>query len=197
MQKMTKGAVAAAAAALLLVGGGGTFMSWNQDDTFSDATISAGTLTLDTTTEGTWTLNDAPVDIATALIVPGDELVFTQPATIVATGNNIEGELKVVPGTISAVGEGDAGSELALALNNSEATTFEIETEDTGLTQVEFSPAHYEFLDAGTYEANLVATIDFDFDSVSGLVAQGGAANLAEMKLSLLQTDPNAPEEDI
>lgn len=197
MQKMTKGAIAAAAAALLLVGGGGTFMSWNQEETFSDATISAGTLTLDTTTPGTWTLNDEPVDITTALIVPGDILVFTQPATIAATGNNIQGELKVKPGSISAVGEGAADSDLAFALSNSEATTFKIETENTGLTQVDPLSAHYEFLEAGTYAANLVATIDFDFESVSDLVAQGGAVKLTEMELSLFQTDPNAPEEVI
>lgn len=199
MQKMTKGAIAAAAAALLLVGGGGTFMSWNQDDTFDDSTITAGTLTLDTSTPGTWALNgdDVTDEMASLLIVPGDELVFTQPATISATGNNIQGELKVTPGTISAAGAADADTQLATALNASDATTFKIDTEAPGLTSVEFSDTYYQFLDAGDYEANLVATIDFGFDSVSDLVAQGGAVNLAGMKLSLQQTAPNAPGEVI
>lgn len=192
MQKMTKGAIAAAAAALLLVGGGGTFMSWNQDAPITGDTITAGRLTLTAAESPTWTLNDVTVsDIDGVRIVPGDVLKFSHVATIDAVGDSIQGELTLVDGTISPVTAGPGvDQQLADALSGEgSAISFAIETEETGLTPVEGSPGVYEFTEAGEYDAALTATFDFGFDSVSGLLAQGGAVSFQGMQLSLDQTN--------
>lgn len=194
MQKMTKGAIAAAAAALLLVGGGGTFMAWNDDAPITGGTVTAGSLTLTAATSPTWTLNDVDVtgEIDDVRIVPGDVLTFSHVATITAAGNNIQGELSLVDGTISPVtaGEGGVDQQLVTALTKEgSGTSFAIETEAASLTPVVDSPGVYEFTQAGTYDAALTATFDFGIGSVTDLVAQGGTVNFSGMQLSLDQTD--------
>lgn len=177
MQKMTKGAIAAAAAALLLVGGGGTFMSWNQDAPITGDTIIAGSLTLAAEASPTWTLNDVDVtdEIDGVQIVPGDVVKFSHVATINAVGDNIQGELSLVEGTISPVStENGVDQQLADALKKEgSGTSFAIETEEVGLTPVEGSPGVYEFTEAGEYDAALTATFDFGIASVTDLLAQG------------------------
>lgn len=191
MKKITKGAIAASAAALLLVGGGGTFMSWNQDDAITVSAISAGSLTLDTTDAAVWTLNgdDVTAGIDRVRIVPGDVLQFSQAARIDAVGDNIQGTLDLVPGTITAADPGNAADEqLLAALTESEGTRFVLESYSDGLTQMGDIEGAYEFSEAGVYEANLTATFDFGINTVDEVLAQGGQVKISGLQLALVQT---------
>lgn len=187
MKKITKGAIAAGAAALLLAGGAGTFMEWNQGATLGGGdAINSGLLTLDTTVAGTWTLNGEPADITTTQIVPGDILQFIQPVTINAAGDNIQGDLSLVPGSITAADENPASAELATALTT--GADFDLANASSDLTGPD-EDGSFSFEGAGVHTADIVVNFDFGFDSVAGLEAQNGSVNLTGIEVAVTQTD--------
>lgn len=189
MRNITKGAIAAGAATILLLGGAGTFMEWNQEDTIGgDSAINSGLLTLDTTAAGNWTLNGAAADISAIEIVPGDVLQFVQPVVINAEGDNIEGVLSLVDGSITAADANAASEELAAALTS--GATFNFAEASVGLTGPD-TDGGFSFDGEGTYTADLVVNLDFGFDSVNGLEAQNGSVNLEGIQVAVTQTDAN------
>jgi alternate signal-mediated exported protein len=99
MNKLVKGAVAGAAGIALLLGGAGTFALWNANTEVNAATVASGTLSLATSSAGTWT--DVTAGRSTALttaqvaaykIVPGTKLQFTQPLTVAASGTDLKAD---------------------------------------------------------------------------------------------------------
>lgn len=193
MKKITKGAIAAGAASVLLMGGAGTFMSWNQDNGVTAAPINSGLLTLESDpSKSSWKLNDNDVpDISTVRIVPTDILTFTQPVEIVAEGDNVQGELSLDAGSIEATSESGPGG-VALATALTEGATYSFVDATEGLSQVDAT--NFTFDSANTYTADLTVKLNFGEDSVTGLVAQGGAVQLDKMIVKLAQV-PETPAE--
>lgn len=108
MKKVLKASLAAGAAGALLLGGAGTFALWQGTGTIGAGTVTTGHLTLSTAAPGTWTdispdvlPANATFDPATAHIVPGDTVKFSQTVTISADGKNLKGALTV--GTLGAI----------------------------------------------------------------------------------------------
>lgn len=105
-KKMTKVAVASALGIALLAGGG-TFALWSSDATANtEATITAGDLTVTAEAVQNWvdvTVADTPepiLDLAAYSLKPGNTIKLTQEIKTVVVGNNISGILNVkVPNT--------------------------------------------------------------------------------------------------
>lgn len=100
MNKLVTGAVAGAAGIALLLGGAGTFALWNASTEVNASSVASGTLSLTPSSAGSWT--DVTNGRSTALtsaqvaaykVVPGSKLQFTQPITIVASGNDLRADL--------------------------------------------------------------------------------------------------------
>ncbi len=173
MNKSTKGAVAAGAAAVLLLGGAGSLAYWQATGTLPGGTITAGTLTLteDTAVSG-WMLNGTPIadaDLATTLIVPGDELEYTGAYTIGATGKNLQADLEVT--TTGASGDLAAAVTLTSAFTLDGTTVTTITDDNDGDT--------------------LLATvgIDFPFGADVDNTSQGDSLDLTGVEIVATQTD--------
>jgi alternate signal-mediated exported protein len=173
MNKYTKGAIATGAAIVLLLGGAGTFALWNDDAEVAAGTINSGTLTIEADGAGEWTDSyGAPIlDISNYLIVPGDELTFTQDVDIDATGNNLEATLGYDDDSIVA-GLGTASAELKAAL---------VVTVDL------VGPLGTEITDADSGDHTVTVTVSFPELSVDGVEAQDGSVDLSELLITLTQ----------
>jgi alternate signal-mediated exported protein len=95
-----KGTAAAAAGVAVLLGGAGTFALWNADLQVGNGdTLTAGELKVDGYTAGDWTdanHGDAVIDADAFRMVPGDTLVRTDSAQVIAYGDNLQIEADVV-----------------------------------------------------------------------------------------------------
>ena len=81
-------------------------------------------------------------------------------------------------------GEEPASTELASAL--SDGASFTLDNASTGLTGEPDGTLSFD--GAGTYNADLTGTLDFGFDSVTGLLAQDGSVNLSGTQVEVIQT---------
>jgi alternate signal-mediated exported protein len=117
MNKLLKGSIAGAAGIVLLLGGAGTFAVWNAADTVEAGTVTAGNLLVELQDKGVWTqglpgaLTTQPVDITKFRIVPGDVFTFTQVIKVTAEGDNLEAELGLTEGSITALAANDIADE--------------------------------------------------------------------------------------
>lgn len=115
MKKSTRAAVAGVAG-LGLLAGGATFAIWNAEEAVPGATIDSGTLTLSSVAGGQWSDHTDPEDvqligdIENYLVVPGDQLRYTESFTIGATGENLSASL-----TTDGVTKTESGEEGTLA----------------------------------------------------------------------------------
>ena len=99
MNKLVKGAVAGAAGIALLLGGASTFALWNANAEVNAASVASGTLSLATSSAGTWTdvtngrsTTLSAAQVAAYKIVPGTKLQFTQPLTVAASGTDLRAD---------------------------------------------------------------------------------------------------------
>lgn len=190
MKKITKGAIAAGAATLLLAGGGGTFMAWQDEAGMNVAqTVTAGHLTAEASGDGVWTLNGDDVsDISNVRIVPTDIIKFSQPVTLRAEGDSIQGSFDLTDGSIDpADAQNQNDIDLAEVLKGDAKYAIEIEGEETGLVPVGNDSKAFEFLEPGTYDVNLIAELNFTKDPVTDLMAQGGSVDLSDMSVTVIQ----------
>lgn len=170
MNKTTKGAVAAGAAAVLLLGGAGTLAFWNAEGDIAGGSISSGSLQLTEPTGGEWTLNGDPVaNIASVLIVPGDELEYTAGWTIVATGNNLEADLSIT------------GLDASGALEPFVDVTPTFEVEGNPATEIT------DQNNGNSLEATVA--VDFPFGAVADNASQELSLDLTGVKVALTQSD--------
>ncbi len=108
MNKTVKGAFAATAAVALLAGGAGTLAYWNDSDTVTGSSFTAGQLDIDAANCNTagWTVtntlegvNNVAFVPGTDKVVPGDVLKKTCTVAITAVGKNLRASLGVTPPT--------------------------------------------------------------------------------------------------
>ncbi|NYE96576.1 alternate signal-mediated exported protein [Psychromicrobium silvestre] len=108
MNKVAKAGVAAGIAGILLLGGAGTYALWQDSKTVDAGTVQTGQLKLNLGAAGVWKdvstdVTGAPtIDPATFKLVPGDTIAFTQNLTILASGNNLKGQLTIDQSTVQA-----------------------------------------------------------------------------------------------
>jgi alternate signal-mediated exported protein len=179
MKKSTKGAIAAAAAGVLLLGGAGSLAYWNDSKTVTGGSINSGTLSL-TQEAGqvcsSWTLDAAGGPTAytpgVTLVVPGDVITKTCDYTVNATGAHLAADLAMDATSITG------SNDLADALTPSATYTLDGDAVATG-----------EDITSTNDGDVLQAAITVTFESATaGLVAQGMAAGLDDIVVSLTQT---------
>jgi len=110
MNKIAQGAVAAGLGVALLLGGGATLAYWNDSETVSGATITAGSLDIaPSATAPTWTVTNGSVlnqpisAIGTFRMVPGDTVTYRASYTVAAVGDNLRVQASL--GTASLTGD--------------------------------------------------------------------------------------------
>jgi len=128
MNKLTKGAIAGAAGIILLMGGAGSLAYWSDSANAGAGSqvVTAGQLKFGTAAAGTWSLNGTTItaaNLASARIVPGDTVSFTQTVPFTAQGNNLKFKATTVAGTWVANSSSTADSDLAAAIAGSAQTT--------------------------------------------------------------------------
>lgn len=183
MNKATKGALAAGAAGILLLGGAGTFALWEDSAGITGGTVSSGDLDL-AMAAGTWAQTATPgtaIDINTFDIVPGDSLTYTTTITATATGDNLQGELKI------------AGSTFVTAFNalppeHVTATVAHTAVDGGGLLVDDLNPNLMTFVDSATpYTFDVKITVAFS-SAANELDDQELAIVLPALALTLEQT---------
>ena len=112
MNKLVKGSIAGAAGIILLMGGAGSLAYWN-DSAITDAgTITAGTLTIDSESDGAWFETSdllTEIDAGDFLVVPGDSLTYVETFEVGATGDNLQATISA---NAASIVKGTWGDEL-------------------------------------------------------------------------------------
>lgn len=176
MNKLAKAAIAGAAGIALLLGGAGSLAFWNDSAGMGGASITAGTLTIRSNTDGAWTNDGNPVDLATFRAVPGDELVFTTTFNVTATGDNLSATVGITGDSIEAASTGAADTALAGLLTKSVA--FKVD----GDTSTTVDPA------PGIQVVTVSVTISWpNGTSAADNPAKNGAVDLTGMTITLTQ----------
>ncbi len=176
MNNLTKAAIAGAAGIALLLGGAGSLAFWNDSTGMGGASITAGTLTISSNTDGAWTNDGNPVDLATFRAVPGDELVFTATFNVTATGDNLSATVGITGDSIVAASAG--GADTALAGLLTESASFLVD----GVSTTTVVGA------AGTQVVTVSVTVTWpDGTSAADNAAKNGAVDLTAMTITLTQ----------
>lgn len=176
MNKLTKAAIAGAAGIALLLGGAGSLAFWNDSAGMGGASITAGTLTISSNTDGAWTNDGNPVDLTTFRAVPGDELVFTATFNVTATGDNLSATVGITGDSIVAASA--SGADTALAGLLTESASFLVD----GVSTTTVVGA------AGTQVVTVSVTVTWpDGTSAADNAAKNGAVDLTAMTITLTQ----------
>ncbi|MBF0671101.1 MAG: alternate-type signal peptide domain-containing protein [Salinibacterium sp.] len=181
MNKLLKGSIAGAAGIALLLGGAGTLALWNDSETITGGTITAGELELTVVGSGVWTdQNDDVIDLDDYRIVPGDELTYTASFDVSAVGDNLSATVDIAEGSIAAATPNDAEDE-ALASFLTDSATIAI---DGGAAVAAGSPIAVS--DGET--VTVAVTISFS-NGIAGTEngAMNGAVNLGDFAVELTQ----------
>lgn len=104
MNKLLKGSIAGAAGIALLLGGAGTLALWNDSETITGGTITAGNLDIApvvNTTDG-WKSGTTAIDLATYKIVPGATITYTKTFNVTAVGTNMTANVALGTNAITA-----------------------------------------------------------------------------------------------
>ena len=201
MRKTTKGAMAVGAGVALLLGGAGTLAAWQTSLPVADQAVASGDLNLTATGTATWvwgtaasattcTVPTTPIAFVpgTSKLVPGDCVVYTQPITVTAIGDNLRSNIAVTgTPTFGTVGE------LSSKLNVSSAATFTI---GTGITAGTVAGT-YDFNSAVATNKTISAagtvkvTVIFD-PATTGRVGAAQSTTITGVGLLLKQTAPAA-----
>lgn len=171
-----KGTVAAAAGIAVLLGGAGTFALWNGNVTGSaDDSITAGQLKISDYKEGAWADHTSgtaePIDsIATFRMVPGDKLVRTDTASVIAEGDNLKFEANATYGdsTIASEFGGDV--------------TVVPEVDSDSLVA-----------DGQPHDVVVTTTVTYKAEGTSGNAGQTKTVDLGAVAVSLQQVTPSQP----
>jgi alternate signal-mediated exported protein len=131
MRKTTKGALAIGAGLALLLGGGGTLAAWTASQNVSDSgTITNGDLSFGTQGAGTWYWGDSScaatattiADITAVRLVPGDCVVYKQPVTVKAVGDNLKASLSATASPTITYGAGMVAADVTITTGASFTT---------------------------------------------------------------------------
>lgn len=177
MNKMIKGSIAGATGVALLMGGFGTYALWSDSEALGSNGVQSGQLNIDTT-PGSY--DDVNTDVAgdwtaSAKMVPGDVVTYTQTFTVKGDGNNLAGTISYVEPTLT--------------------TTFSTLTHDVvvtsdnaTVTETEPGSNQYEFSDPfGT--ATLTAVVTYTLPSTTGgTVDQNKSATLPAANFTIAQS---------
>lgn len=188
MNKLVKGAVAGAAGIALLLGGASTFALWNANTEVNAATVASGTLSLATTSAGTWTDvtngRSTPLtaaQVAAYKIVPGTKLQFTQPLTVTATGTDLRADLSYDATTVTGTLKPFTTTALTVA-SAAGASTLPAGFA-TGTT-----PGTYVVSPTAAGSTPVVATFVVELPStVSDAASMNGTLDLSKLALTLKQ----------
>ena len=185
MNKILTGSIAGAAGIVLLLGGAGTFALWNDTVAIAGATITAGTLTVETGTS-TWSdQNDVTIEsIDDYRIVPGDTLTYETVLNVDAVGDNIQAQIVVDQGSIIS---DDVEANVALEELLKKETTVEV-VDGSGVgASVGVGRTGFD-LTAGEHELLVTVTIAFPEDAADDDDAKTGAVYLSGLAAILSQT---------
>lgn len=168
MNKMTKGALAIGLGVALLLGGGGTLAVWNASVDTPAGSIVSGDLQL-TAGLGTWT-NDAGtvIQLDSYKVVPGDELHFTQPVTVVLDGDLMSASLTLTSNLAASATYLQVGS-ATLKDPNGDTVTGPLDASSDGDYTATVS---VKFLEAttgteGTQASNALGSIGFKLEQIA------------------------------
>ncbi|MFE7629093.1 alternate-type signal peptide domain-containing protein [Kocuria sp. NPDC057446] len=172
-----KAVLAGAVAVGLLAGGGGTFAKWSEEQAIASAdSITAGELSMKSTTVS-WTDGAGKgIDPATYKIVPGDTVQLHASTTVIAEGNNLQGSLELqLPAQLQQEIEalekaGYVSYDVTLASDEKSARdSFPVTSDDNGDT------------------VTAVATFTWKADKTTGSAGEKVAKSLNGTKLVLAQ----------
>ncbi|GAA2241352.1 hypothetical protein GCM10010401_12640 [Rarobacter faecitabidus] len=190
MNKITKGAIAGGIGVALLLGGAGTLAYWNDQAAIgSNATITAGTLTVQQAASPApaWTVSNGTVtnavvsNIASFRAVPGDVLRYTATYTITGTGDNLRATAGLGNGAIAAATPVTAQN-TALADRLGASATVLINGSTT-----------WTMPSPGTHTVTVTATITWPFagdPTTEDNPAKTGAVTLSNFNLTVQQVQP-------
>lgn len=185
MRRTTKGTLAAAAAAALLLGGAGTIAYWSDAQTADGGSIDAGTLSLGVATcDADWVYAAGVAGAGTTVVdfVPGDVVTKDCSFTVEATGDNLSATL-TAPTTV--LFESPVGTSLTATVS----VAYAIDGNPLA-TPATITPAN----DGDTVVATIDVDLPFGTDesgSVNTNDTRGITAALADIDITLTQTDPN------
>ena len=173
-----KAVAATGAAVALLAAGGATFAEWSDSSTVdSGTTITSGELKIESE-GGVWTnAIGQTVSPANYIIVPGEKLTYTENLEGTAVGDRLTATLDTSLDALT----GDEQLREALVAG----ATMSLNGEEYAQLTAPVSAA-----DGETQELEVVVTVDFGFNSVEGLVAQGQSVALNDMTVGLTQNLP-------
>lgn len=174
MNKLVKGSIAGAAGIALLLGGLGSFALWSDSVVVGSETVSSGELKIEKdavtapATNGVWSPD---LD----LIVPGDELTYTEAFTVTASGDNLHATLT---DNMSSIVEGIDGA--------TTSADYTVSTQSAGATSTLTPSAGVYSFDEGTYSVDVTITVVFD-DQTSGTTGQNSTLELDDIEIFLNQ----------
>ena len=137
MDKSMKGLLAIAAAVALTVGGTGSLAYWQASQSVAAAEFTLGTLELASLGDGGWTKGGSVLDPATAVLIPGDYVTYTESFEATVTGDGIVVTADATVGALTTsepVANGPSMSSIILSgsnLNRLDSTTWEVESSGT------------------------------------------------------------------
>ncbi|MGC5629264.1 alternate-type signal peptide domain-containing protein [Georgenia sp. Z1344] len=179
--KTWKGVAAGVAAVAILAGGGASFAEWRASAAADNAaTITSGVLDISSNNNGTWT-NRAGVEINPAeyVIVPGEELTYTESMTIDAEGDGLEA-------TVSTnIPSHTGGPELVAALRDAASLSVTLDGETYAPMSETEGPSAIVPTNDGEQTVGIEITIPFD---AVEQVAQGQHVNIGALEVTVAQT---------
>jgi alternate signal-mediated exported protein len=181
MNKTVKGSLAGAAGVALLMGGFGSYALWSQDATLGSSHVQSGHLTIATTPGSYADVNHANVPWAAGdLMVPGDQVTYTQVFAVTGTGKNLKGTIALAP---SAMNPNTFSDQLTRSVDVTSSVG------DAAIHKVDAT--HFTF-SAPFNSANLTATVTYTLASaVSGTNDQDKGATTPDSTFTIAQTTGN------
>lgn len=174
MNKFARATIAAGAATLLLLGGAGSLAYWNDQADLKGGTINTGELSL-TASDETWVPE-------IAAWVPGDASSYTTTLTLVAEGDNIQGEIVLNDDSVQ-VTPNAAADQFVIEFAPVDAGSL-----PAGIT---YEAAGQKFLFDGpdTYEIPVQVKVEFPFiEDAEQNSSQNTVVDLAGVSFTVTQT---------
>jgi len=182
MNNIIKGSIAGATGVALLMGGFGTYAVWTDSEDLASNGVTSGALTIDTDpgvyddlgTTGSGNENDWDED---ELMVPGDEVSYTQEFTVTGTGKNLEGTIALATENMTnGFGAGNL------------TRTVDVTVTDAGTATItKVDATNFSF--ASPFDtATLTAVVTYTFDDVSGTTDQGKTATTPASTFTIAQS---------
>jgi alternate signal-mediated exported protein len=184
MRKTTKGALAIGAGVALLLGGAGTLANWSDSKNLgANTTISSGTLTIASKTQGSWGWASGTGTFVpgTSKLVPGDSIKITDVFTVTALGDHLTATAAYVSPTLS--GALAASLQISTALGSVTNKAGNGTVTPTGTTSVSVTSTDSA---ATTFDLPVTVTITLP-STVSNLTAQTVSAAIADGSVTLTQ----------